>query len=224
MSLPRSFARSAGDDRGNSSELRSLDKDLPDRVEAGVPGIIRVWEPRTAAVVLGRSNASEREARPDVCEKEGVPVLRRLGGGGAVVLGPGCLVVSLARLVEESLVIGPYMEKAVGILAAAIREVAGVATEPRGTGDLCVGDRKILGSSVFRRRRVFFYQASLLVSMDLRLVDRYLRHPSREPEYRRGRPHGEFLTTLRAAGCEVPMVQLAAGIEGEVSRRLEEIG
>jgi len=201
----------------------SLDEDLPDRAEGGACGIVRVWEPPGAAVVLGRSNAAEREARPEVCERDGVPVLRRLGGGGAVVLGPGCLVVSLAKLVEESLVIGPYMEKAVGILAEAIHRVAGVPAEPRGTGDLCVGDRKILGSSVFRRRRVFFYQASLLVSMDLVLVDKYLRHPTREPEYRRGRPHREFLTTLRAAGCEAPMRELTAGIELEVSRRLEEI-
>src|SRR3990172_4634050 len=171
MSSPTGSARSAGDDRRGSVNAFSLDEDLPDRVEAGTSGIVRVWEPPAVAVVLGRSNAAEREARPGVCEEDGVPVLRRLGGGGAVVLGPGCLVVSLAKLVEEALVIGRYMEKAVQVLAGAIRGVAGVTVEPRGTGDLCVGERKTLGSSVFRRRRVFFYQASLLVSMDLRLVD-----------------------------------------------------
>jgi lipoate-protein ligase A len=201
-----------------------LDDDLPELVEAGASELVRVWQPPGVAVVLGRSNAAEREARPELCERDGVPVLRRLGGGGTVVLGPGCLVVSLAKPVGESLVASPYMEKAVEVLADALWHVTGIRSVPKGTGDLCVGDRKILGSSVFRRRRVFFYQASLLVSMDLDLVDRYLPHPSREPDYRKGRSHREFLTTLQAAGCEVPAEGLIGGMEREISRRMEEIG
>jgi lipoate-protein ligase A len=83
-------------------------------------------------------------------------------------------------------------------------------------GDLCVGDRKVLGSSGFRRRDVFFYQASLLVDIDMAVVERYLRHPSSEPEYRRGRSHRAFLTTLRGEG----MPHTPAGVAGHLARAL----
>jgi lipoate-protein ligase A len=200
-----------------------LDAGLVTEVEGGAPWALRVWEPPAVAVVLGRSNRAEREAYEDVCRRDGVAVLRRLGGGGAVVLGPGCVVVSLAKPVQQTLAVGTYMEEAVALLADAIEKATELRPEPRGIGDLCLGDRKILGSSVFRRRQLFFYQASLLVSMDLALVDRYLAHPSREPAYRNGRSHREFLLTLREAGCDLPLGDLMENIEGEFSRRVKEI-
>ena len=40
------------------------------------------------------------------------------------------------------------------------------------------------------------YHGTLLDSFDLDAVGRLLRHPPREPGYRAGRPHGEFLANL----------------------------
>lgn len=199
-----------------------LDEDLIPEVEHGGWGL-RVWEPPTLAVVLGRSGVAEREARVANCGSDGVPILRRLGGGGAVVLAPGCLVISLAKRVERALGLGACLEVTVTILADALRDITGVPVVSQGTGDLCARDRKLLGSSVFRRRHLFFYQASLLVSMNLRHVERYLRHPPREPRYRRARSHLEFLTTLRAEGCTLSVEDLVGGVKQEVSRRVGEI-
>jgi lipoate-protein ligase A len=200
-----------------------LDTDLLAEVEAGGPGGVRVWEPSRVAVVLGRSNSVEQEAHAAICRRDGVPILRRLGGGGTVVLGPGCVVVSLVTVVERAFVVGTYMEAAVGLLGRILSNEAGVPVQAQGTGDLCVNNRKVLGSSVFRRRRIFFYQASLLVSMDLALVSRYLPHPSREPQYRNGRSHQEFLVTLREVGCDVPLDDLIEILEREMSRNIGEI-
>jgi lipoate-protein ligase A len=74
-----------------------LDEDLLERVPGSAPFSVRTWEPDRVAVVLGRGNSLEREVRQEACGTDGVPVLRRLGGGGAVVLSPGCVVVSLAK-------------------------------------------------------------------------------------------------------------------------------
>lgn len=200
----------------------SLDEDLAGALAPGDPPAVRLWEPPAVAVVLGRGNDEAREVRSEACRADGVPVLRRLGGGGAVVLGPGCLVVSVARAVARPLAVGDHLRAAVAALARALERGAGLPLEARGTGDLCLGDRKVLGSSAFARRGVFLYQASLLVDLDLGLVDRYLRHPSREPEYRRGRPHGEFLTTLAGAGWGWTPAALAARLASELPRALEE--
>ncbi|MEW6486848.1 MAG: lipoate--protein ligase family protein, partial [Thermodesulfobacteriota bacterium] len=79
--------------------VQELDQDLLARAQEGQGPLVRVWEPRAPAVVLGRSNRAEREADLGACAADGVPVLRRRGGGGAVVLAPGCLVASFARAV-----------------------------------------------------------------------------------------------------------------------------
>jgi len=166
-------------------------------------------------VVLGRSTA-EREVHGDACCADRVPVLRRRGGGGAVVLAPGCVVVSLATTVERELDVGGYLDAIASFLAESLRCLTGLPLEPRGTGDVCLGDRKVLGSSLFRRRRLLFYQASLLHSLDLSLVDRYLAHPLREPAYRRGRAHRQFLTTLEAEGSALGAAALCQELDAEL--------
>ncbi len=188
------------------------DEDLlaPSVLDAG--GGVRVWPVREVCVVLGRSGRLDEEVYAARCTADGVPVYRRRGGGGTVVLAPGCVVVSVSEPLEDPVRVASRMARTVGALAGVIGRAAGVELVARGTGDLCVGDRKVLGSSVFARRDGFLYQASLLVDMDLSLVDRYLPHPPREPGYRRGRSHREFLTNLKDHGCRLAPDDLARRI------------
>src|SRR5687768_11309107 len=58
-------------------------------------GVIRFWEAREECVVLGRSGCYERDVNFGACREASVPVLRRASGGGAVLLGPGCLNYAL---------------------------------------------------------------------------------------------------------------------------------
>lgn len=202
----------------------ALDEDLVAAAAGDGGPQVRVWEPPELAVVLGRSNRAEQEVREAACVADGVPILRRLGGGGAVLLGPGSLVVSLARREERPFGLDRHMARCVGFLAAALQATTGVRCRPRGTGDLCCGDRKVLGSSLFRGKKVLFYQASILVTLDIGLIDRYLLHPTREPEYRGRRPHRDFLTTLAAQGIQVPLPVLQEGIRRELARRVGAVG
>ncbi len=192
----------------------TLDADLHERVAAGGPATSRVWVPAAAAVVLGRSDDPAREVDLEACSRDGVPVVRRKGGGGTVVLAPGCVVVSAAWPVERPLAVGEHLRMGVRALSEGLAKAVGLPLTPRGTGDLCVGERKVAGSSAFCGRGAFLYQASVLVELDLGLVDRYLRHPSREPPYRRGRRHRDFLLNLREAGAPFGA--------SEVARRLRD--
>ncbi|GAB4258708.1 MAG: hypothetical protein Kow0092_06450 [Deferrisomatales bacterium] len=196
-----------------------LDAELLGEAERGERPALRVWHPAAPVVVLGRAGRTELEVRVERCRGDGVPVRRRLGGGGAVVLAPGCLVVGFAWRVARPLAVDSHMAAAVERVKAAVEATTGLALQARGTGDLCVGDRKVLGSSLFCRRELALYQASLLVSMDLALVDRYLLHPPREPAYRRGRPHGAFLTSLGREGCSVDVEALGKALQHALACR-----
>ena len=48
------------------------------------------------AVVIGRGGKAELELKSDSIARDGIPLLRRRGGGCAVVLDPGNIVLSLA--------------------------------------------------------------------------------------------------------------------------------
>src|SRR2546425_10923455 len=77
-------------------ENLALDAKLFRAVEEEEGGeILRFWESSQPAVVLGHSCAVEKEVIASRCSEDGVPILRRSSGGGAVVLGPGCLVYTL---------------------------------------------------------------------------------------------------------------------------------
>jgi lipoate-protein ligase A len=58
--------------------------------------LFRVFESQRPCVVLAKSNTAESEVDTEACLRDGVPILRRRGGGGTVVLGPGCQIVTVA--------------------------------------------------------------------------------------------------------------------------------
>ncbi len=175
---------------------------------------LRVLPARETVVVLSRSRQPEREVFLERCAADAVPVLVRPSGGGAVVLAPGALTASI---VAPALGAGAFPERefrrfcgrAASALAAC--EVEGV--EIRGVSDLCLGERKIAGTALRLFRGLVLFQISLLVAMDLALLDRYLPMPSRQPDYRRGRGHRQFVTSLRAAGYAASMEDLSAALE-----------
>lgn len=179
-----------------------FDEDLLAAVRAD--GVARAracaWPPAGApplAVVVGRGGDPAAEVRLDAARADGVPVLRRRGGGCAVVLDPGNVVVSLALplagvggITSAFATISAWLS---GALAAC--DLPGVRQE--GTSDLAVGGRKIGGSCLWRTRGLVYYSTTLLIAPDLTLVERYLPPPPREPAYRAGRPHREFMGALR---------------------------
>jgi len=148
------------------------------------------------AVILGRGGKPTIELRSDTICADCVPILRRAGGGCAVVLDPGNVIVSVVlplpgiggvktafRWLSDRLIDG--------LASLGVPEV-----KQRGISDLALGDRKIGGSCIYRTRGLLYYSATLLVSPNIDLVERYLQHPPREPGYRKRRPHREFMGQL----------------------------
>jgi lipoate-protein ligase A len=185
---------------------------LDEARNAGEPRAL-VWEPRAPLVVLGRSNQAERECDAEACRALGIPVVQRRGGGGAVLLVPGMVVVTIAGPTGESRDAGKLFCRVNKHLASLIEGLGAPALAHGGVSDLCLGERKVLGCSLAFSRGFALYQGCLLVDCELELVERCLRHPSREPAYRAGRSHSEFLTTLKQAGSTLGAEQVRAGLE-----------
>jgi lipoate-protein ligase A len=41
-------------------------------------------------------------------------------------------------------------------------------------------------------------------------MSKYIKHPSKEPDYRQGRSHDEFVTSLQQQGFDIPVTNIIA--------------
>src|SRR5207248_2004188 len=156
------------------------------------------------AVVVGAGGSVAHDVNAAACAADGVPVLRRASGGGTVVLGPGCLCFTLVLAYDRDPAlhdIGASYRYVLGRVAGALASVA--AATPEGTSDLAGNGVKISGNAQQRKRNHFLHHGTLLCGFDLGLMAKYLHAPERQPDYRRNRPHAEFVTNLPAAATEV---------------------
>jgi lipoate-protein ligase A len=182
------------------------------------PPVVRLEEAREVVVVTSRSRNPAREVFLEHCRQDGVAVVVRPTGGGAVVLGPGVVAASIVRHTDPSgRFPNPYFHTFCGLVAGALSSCGVAGVEMRGTSDLCLGERKLAGCSLRLWQNRVLFQVSLLVDLDVGLMDRYLPSPSREPAYRQGRSHREFVTTLHEAGFTVTCGELVAALRAAVA-------
>ncbi len=162
------------------------------------PPLVRFWEPGEYAVVLGASRRLRDEVHVDACRADGVSIFRRASGGGTVLIGPGTLNVSviLPDTAGPGLsAVDAAQRHVVGRLAEAIRAL-GPPVDVLAHGDVVLGDRKCAGSAQRRLKSWFLVHCSILYKFAIDRIGRYLTAPQRQPDYRRGRAHHEFLCNL----------------------------
>lgn len=170
-------------------------------IETGAAAaFFRVWETDRPAVVIGRSLAVSDHIVQETCQCDSVPVIRRFSGGGAVVLGPGCLNYALGL----SLVSRPDLAD----VAESFRTILGDLGDAlgidgltvAGTADLMLHGRKVSGNAQRRGRRALIHHGTLLFDFDAALATRYLKEPRRQPPHRASRTHTEFMGNLPMPG------------------------
>jgi lipoate---protein ligase len=181
----------------------ACDEALLDACEDGSGAeVLRFWEPEQCFVVAGFSNEVAREVNLTACRQAGLGVFRRCSGGGAVLQGPGCLNYSLVLKINDRPPLATIPGANRHIMArqqAALSAVLGRPVDVQGCTDLTTGGLKFSGNAQRRKRHALLFHGTFLLRFDLSLMDRFLNLPSRQPDYRQGRPHGRFLMNLDVA-------------------------
>ena len=106
------------------------------------------------------------------------------------------------------------------LLIACLSEAGLSNIKYKGISDLAVNDKKILGSSIYRKPGMLFYHAVLNYGESPEYIASYLKHPVREPDYRQGRHHSEFITNLKAAGVNISLSGLMILLESKLQQIL----
>ena len=188
-------------------ENLACDEALLDSAERGSGfELLRVWEPVSYFVVVGYSNKASTEANLPFCKANDIPVLRRCTGGGTVLQGPGCINYSLILRISGD---GPFqsipatnafiLKRHEAAFAALLQEPVELAGET----DLAIGGLKFSGNSQRRKKQFLLFHGTLLLQLDISLVEKALLFPSKQPGYRRSRSHTDFLINLKVPAIRV---------------------
>ena len=181
--------------------------------------IYRLGEP---IVVLGRGSKVKAEIEVEAILADGIPVYRRYGGGCSVVIDPGNIVISAALPVRGFGKNRLYFGLLSGWQAEGLSRLGYKGIEPQGISDLAVSGRKISGSCIYNGLDFLYYSSTLLVEPDLELMEKYLKHPPREPEYRQGRKHSDFIAGLMEFRGDIDTAELLERLRNTL--RAEDIG
>jgi len=207
----------------------AFDAALIEQRQAGkVPDTIRFLRfPPTA--LIGRHQALHREIHVDYCEANGIGIVRRITGGGAIYLDEGQLGWELV-FNRSSLGIAALPDLAREICTAVADGLStlGVDAKFRPRNDIEVDGRKISGTGGFFDGDILIYQGTVLVDMHPEKMVSALKVPESKLAKRNLDSAAERVTTLKVLlGDQLPDVEtvksaLLGGIERRFGVRLED--
>lgn len=198
-----------------SSKLIEHKYSLPDSIilEPGFDANYYIWQPSSVYIVLGRANSVESSVIEENALLDNVKIFKRPSGGESVILSPNMLVFSSKFTKEKDKRPGDYFAE---INSSLIRELSILGMKDlysKGISDISINNKKIMGSSMYLTGNILFYHAVLNVSEDINLLSRYLKHPSREPDYRVGRSHTEFVTSIVKEGYNLDITNIKEAVK-----------
>ncbi len=179
----------------------------------GISGFIRFWS-NPYTIVLGRTCNARKNIRPEYLEqfrptmdprvwKRHPMIARRISGGGTVLHGPGNVNYSFFLPMEmhrDLYAVRHSYEVFLGMVTRSLH-AQGIECGVRGLSDIVLEpegrQKKISGNAQFRKYGMIVHHGTLLVQKDIiPFISRFLNHPPAEPDYRKSRPHDEFLMHL----------------------------
>jgi len=172
---------------------------LLEAAEAGQsPPTLRFWESSRTFIALGYSNRAAIECDVLACARHGIPILRRVTGGGTVMQGRGCLNYALVQRIEsgDSLNVGATNDTVMEAVRRALNPLLNGEVERHGHTDLTWRGRKFSGNAQKRKAKHFLFHGTILLDFDVELVEECLRAPSKQPEYRANRNHLDFIGNI----------------------------
>ena len=184
-------------------ENLACDEALLEAAEEGLSGeVLRFWSPKKSFVVLGYSNKVSEDVHLAACQKSRVRILRRISGGGTVLQGAGCLNYSLILKIEDRKELSGITSTNHFVMKKnlqALRTLAGPRVQIRGITDLALGELKFSGNAQRRKRSFILFHGTFLLNFDISKIEKFLKIPPKQPDYRKNRKHAAFLTNLNLA-------------------------
>jgi lipoate-protein ligase A len=204
-----------------------LDEAILEETSAGSSaGCLRfyAWEPR--AVSIGYFQGAREECDPEACVAEGVDLVRRCTGGGAVFHDQE-LTYSIVLPLSDPLAAGSVLDSYRRLCAGLVEGLArlGLKAEFAPLNDILIDARKVSGNAQTRRSGCLLQHGTLLLGLDREAMFRFLRVPREKAAGRDGgRPAARVASISemlgRTLGYTEAALACAAGFSGALDLEL----
>lgn len=181
--------------------LQTIDYNLPDiQLLNHHNRRFLTWIPDKTYIVLGASNRPEESLYVEKVVQDNITVLKRPSGGQTVILTPNNLLIATVFHHLEEIQTKEIFNQINQLLITAFENAGISGLSLKGISDIAIADKKILGSAMYKNKDALLYHAVLNMGEPAATFEKYLKHPSKEPDYRNGRSHKEFVTSLKEMG------------------------
>lgn len=181
----------------------------------------KVHVPESREVVIGRSNSPENSVYLDLTNKDLIPVKKRQSGGEAVILSNETVVVGILRNNTPLQNPNNYFQKFNQVIIEILSELGIKHLNQNGISDICIKDKKICGSSIYWHKNKLLYHVVINVSEPVENMEKYLKHPKRQPEYRKNRKHKTFVTSIKEEGYKLTPTEICDFINKKLEEKLK---
>ena len=164
-----------------------------------------IWIPHATHIVIGQSNSVKSSIYPKRAKTEKIAITKRPTGGEAVLISPRTIIISAVEIGNSQRKPQDIFSQLNQLITASLSDLKIKKLGANGISDLTIMNKKILGSSIYRNQEKYFYHAVLNHSEEPKFIEYYLRHPQREPDYRKKRKHSDFITSILAEGYNIPI-------------------
>jgi lipoate-protein ligase A len=155
----------------------ALDQVLLDRLDAGeIDPTVRFWHRTRPAIPLGRFQAYEDEVATEYVQDEGIDVIRRITGGGAMFAVPGDIITYSMYLREED--VPTDVEESYEVLDEWVLDglgAVGLEAFHEPLNDISHPEGKIGGSAQLRSGDAVLHHTTMSYSVDIEAMLKALR-------------------------------------------------
>jgi lipoate---protein ligase len=182
-----------------------------------------IWSPDKKYIVLGASNCLEESLIIENVIEDNIPILKRPSGGQTVLLSPDNLILSIVFTGRKKVHSKELFYKINSILISALEEAGLTNLSNSGISDISISGKKLSGSAIYKSSEKLLYHVVINTGEPSSTFERYLKHPVREPQYRNGRKHKDFITSLKENGYKGDSERLEQILTRFVKNRFAEL-
>lgn len=159
-----------------------------------------IWIPDKRYIILGASNRADIALNIENVKQDNITVLKRPSGGQTVMLTPNNLIVAVVFHQPKELQPKDVFDQINSLIISVLEKEEIHNLSMKGISDIAIDGKKISGSAIYRKKDVLLYHAVINIGEPATTFERYLKHPTKEPDYRNGRKHSDFVTSLKEIG------------------------
>lgn len=147
------------------------------------------------AVVMGISGKPDELVYQDKLLTHNIPLIKRYSGGGCVYIDPGCVMLSFIFNKQDA----HNITTPAAIMSWAFEHLQFLKNHCAFSfkeNDWAIENKKVAGNAQYIKKERFCHHLSLLWKANYQAYAQFLKHPPKEPEYRKKRTHQDFLCEL----------------------------